>query len=140
PCEGKDPTVVLGGFDGRDSRELNVAAVAERPAQLLVSIHEQMHHELHWSTIWGLIGAMAGLLADADVRRDSLSAVADAVNGACWQVHEVFATTMSCGALGVTLARELLAGNDLYLGYLDEGLRLGGPAGAAPWQFRESAI
>jgi hypothetical protein len=138
-CEDRDHTGMLGSFNGRDSRQLMVFAT-ERPAQLLVSIHEQLHHELQWSTAWGLIAAMAGLLADAGVEPDALARVARKANGACWQVHEVFATTISSGAVGMPLARQLMAGNDLYLGYLDEGLGLGGPADAAPWQFRESAM
>ena len=138
-CEDRDHTGMLGSFDGRDSRQLMVFAT-ERPAQLLVSIHEQLHHELQWSTAWGLIAAMAGLLAEAGVDEQALGPLARKANGACWQVHEVFATTISSGAVGVPQARRLMAGNDLYLGYLDEGLGLGGPAEAASWQFRESAM
>lgn len=138
-CEDRDHTGMLGSFDGRDSRQLMVFAT-ERPAQLLVSIHEQLHHELQWSTAWGLIAAMSGLLAEAGIEPDALAPLARKANGACWQVHEVFATTISSGAVGVPQARRLMAGNDLYLGYLDEGLDLGGPADAASWQFRESAM
>jgi hypothetical protein len=137
-CEDRDHTGMLGSFDGRDSRQLMIFAT-ERPAQLLVSIHEQLHHELQWSTAWGLIAAMAGLLAEAGVNEQALAPLARKANGACWQVHEVFATTISSGAIGVPQARRLMAGNDLYLGYLDEGLGLGGPVDAASWQFRESA-
>lgn len=129
---------MLGSFDGRDSRRLMVFAT-DKPAQLLVSIHEQLHHELQWSTAWGLIAAMAGLLANAGVDEEALDSLARKANGGCWQVHEVFATTISSGAVGVPAARRLMAGNDLYLGYLEDGLRLGGPREAAPWQFRESA-
>jgi hypothetical protein len=138
-CANRDHTQMLGSFDGRDSRQLMVFAT-EQPAQLLVSIHEQLHHELQWSTAWGLIAAMAGLLANAGINEQALSALARKANGSCWQVHEVFATAISSGAVGVPTARRLLAGNDLYLGYLEEGLRLGGRPDAAPWQLRESAM
>jgi len=138
-CEDRDRTQMLGSFDGRDSRQLMVFAT-DPPAQLLVSIHEQLHHELQWSTAWGLLAAMAGLLAEAGVEPETLGSLARKANGASWQVHEVFATTISSGAVGVPLARQLMVGNDLYLGYLDEGLSLGGRADAASWQFRESAM
>lgn len=138
-CADRDHTQMLGSFDGRDGRQLMVFAT-EQPAQLLVSIHEQLHHELQWSTAWGLIAAMAGLLANAGVNKQALQPLARKANGGCWQVHEVFATTISCGAVGVPMARRLLAGNDLYLGYLEDGLRLGGLSDVVPWQFRESAV
>jgi hypothetical protein len=54
-------------------------------------------------------------------------------------VHEVFATTISSGAVGVLEARGMLEGNNEYLGYLEAGLQLGG-YGGWPWQFRESAV
>lgn len=133
-------SVLLGSFDGRDRRTLSAHALSNRPAQLLVSIHEQLHEELHWSTAWGVTSAMAGLLAQAGQRADDLSAIAAVMNAACRGVHERFATTISCGAVGVPAAQLLLADNALYLGYLNEGLALGGPAEGWPWQFRESAI
>lgn len=133
-------SVLLGSFDGRDRRTLFTHALAERPAQLLVSMHEQLHEELHWSTAWGVTSAMAGLLAKADVRAAELSATATDMNAACSTVHELFATTVSCGAVGVPAARMLLADNPLYLGYLNDGLALGGSSEVWPWQFRESAI
>lgn len=129
---------LLGGFDGRDRRELHVYAVDERPAQLLVSMHEHLHHELQWSTTWGLVAAMSGLLSEySDDER--LRDVAKLANAASRRVHEVFATTISCGVLGVQTSRALLAGNRTYLDHLDCGLHLGGPSHRWPWQFRESA-
>lgn len=131
---------MLGSFDGRDRRTLATYAMTQRPEQLLVSVHEQLHEELHWSTAWGITSAMAGLLGGAGRRSDELTAAAGAMNAACVQVHERFATTVSCGTVGVEQARVLLAGNPLYLGYLHDGLALGGPESQWPWQFRESAI
>lgn len=133
-------SAVLGSFDGRDRRTLMTHLVPDRPAQLLVSMHEQLHEELHWSTAWGVTSAMAGLLAGAGIRGDDLSAVAMTMNTVCREVHERFATTISSGAVGVPAAQVLLAGNPLYLGYLNDGLALGGPSDRWPWQFRESAV
>lgn len=138
--EARSGTGLLGGFDGRDRRELRVFAVPDRQAQLIVSMHEHLHHELQWSTAWGLVAAMAGLLAEAGVDPDRLRGVAAVANSSCRQVHEIFATTISCGVLGVPEGRKLLAGNARYLAYLDEGLRLGGEAARWPWQFRESSV
>lgn len=133
-------SAVLGTFDGRDRRTLMTHRVPERPSQLLVSMHEQLHEELQWSTAWGVTSAMAGLLARAGTRGDELSAVALRMNTFCRDVHERFATTISSGAIGVPAAQVLLAANPLYLGYLTDGLSLGGPSEAWPWQFRESAV
>jgi hypothetical protein len=130
---------VLGAFDGRDRRDLNVYALPDRPSQLLVSMHAMLHHELHWSTSWGLLAAMAGLLAEADPALGHLRRVATAANRACRRVHEVFASTISCGVVGVEQGRRLLAQSPVYLSYLDEGFNLGGSADRWPWQFRESS-
>jgi hypothetical protein len=130
---------LVGGFDGRDRRYLHSYAIGDRRAQLLVSHHEQLHHELHWSTTWGVVAAMAGLLAEAGVDGERLAAVAAAANTACRWVHEVFATTISAGVLGIESSRELLAATPRYAGYLEDGLALGG-AERWPWQFRESAM
>jgi hypothetical protein len=119
---------------------LRLYAVPDRPAQLMVSLHEHLHHELQWSTAWGLVAAMAGLLAGAGIEPDRLRDVAAVANSACRRVHEVFATTISCGVIGIPGGRRMLAGNDRYLSYLDEGLRLGGDPSRWPWQFRESAM
>src|SRR4051812_9364766 len=86
---------LIGSFDGRDRRTLMAYALAGRPEQLLVSMHEQLHEELHWSTAWGVTSAMAGLLSRAGTRSDELAAVAATMNGACRGVHERFATTIS---------------------------------------------
>ena len=131
---------LLGSFDGRDRRTLYTHSIRERPEQLLVSIHEQLHEELHWSTAWGLLAAMAGLLQYEGCGPETLGPVALLMNNSCREVHELFATTVSCGAVGVPRARELLVGNPPYLGYLQDGLALGGAAERWPWQFRESAI
>jgi hypothetical protein len=131
---------LLGSFDGRDRRTLHTQSLGGRPEQLLVSIHEQLHEELHWSTAWGLVAAMAGLLHQAGHGPNTLGAAAVLMNNCCREVHELFATTISCGAVGIPQARELLAGNALYLQYLEDGLALGGPAEQWPWQFRESAV
>lgn len=131
---------LLGSFDGRDARDLHAYAVEPGDAQLLVSIHEQLHHELQWSTGWGLIGAMAGLLAACDSEPGRLKSLASHANRQAKHVHEVFATTISVGVLGVPRGRELMAGNRQYLRYLDQGLSLGGDVARWPWQFRESAI
>jgi len=130
----------LGSFDGRDRRTLITHGDGQRPEQLFVSIHEQLHEELHWSTAWGVTSAMSGLLAHAGKRHDELAAVSHLMNGACRQVHETFATTVSSGAIGVPTALELLADNPVYLNYLNEGLALGGNPERWPWQFRESAV
>lgn len=135
---GSSASVVLGGFDGRDTRHLHAYAVHDRDAQLMVSMHEQLHHELHWSTGWGVIAAMAGLLADAGIDEQRLRPVAAVANAACRHVHEIFATTISAGVLGVDVGRRLLGANPVYQAYLDEGIALGGAA-QWPWQFRESA-
>jgi hypothetical protein len=113
---------LLGGFDGRDRRELHVYAVDPGPEQMLVSMHEQLHHELHWSTLWGLTAAMAGLLAEEGVDTDRLNDVATVMNASCRQVHEVFATTISSGVIGLEAAGRLLRGNERYLSYLAQGL------------------
>lgn len=138
-CED-DVATLIGSFDGRDRRTLYTHSIGERPEQLLVSIHEQLHEELHWSTAWGVLAAMAGILAGAGRGPKSLGRVALLMNDSCREVHELFATTISCGAVGVLRARELLAGNRPYLEYLENGLALGGAPGRWPWQFRESAI
>lgn len=143
-CERADvwagsPDGILGSFDGRDARDLHVYAVGAGDEQLLVSMHEQLHHELQWSTGWGLVAAMAGLLAASGTRTVELNAVADFANRRARHIHEVFATTVSCGVLGVDRARGLLAGNRRYTRYLEQGLSLGGDPTSWPWQFRESA-
>jgi hypothetical protein len=129
---------LLGAFDGTDRRELRLHVLADKSTQVLVSLHENLHHDLQWSTGWGVLAAFCGMLAEANVNADRMRAVATFANEACRRVHEVFATTTSTGALGVDEGRQLLAGNDVYLDYLGEGLRLGG-ATYWPWQFRESA-
>jgi hypothetical protein len=133
------PDGMLGSFDGRDARDLHAYAVGAGDEQLLVSMHEQLHHELQWSTGWGLVAAMAGLLAASGTRPVELRAVADFANRRARHVHEVFATTVSCGVLGVDRARGLLAGNRRYTRYLEQGLSLGGDPTSWSWQFRESA-
>lgn len=130
---------LLGAFDGRDSRDLHAYAVAPGDEQLLVSMHEHLHHELQWSTGWGVVAAMAGLLAESGVRTSELQAVADFANRRARHVHEVFATTISCGVIGVAHARTLLEGNRRYSRFLEQGLSLGGDPAVWPWQFRESA-
>ncbi len=131
---------LLGAFDGRDSRELHAFRIADRRAQLLVSIHERLHHELQWSTVWGVTAAMAGLLANVGVDPARLRPIADHANGSARAVHELFATTVSVGVVGVPEGRRLLGSNVAYLDYLNSGLKLGGPPDPWPWQFRESAI
>jgi hypothetical protein len=123
------PNGVLGALDGSDRRDLSVYALPDRPSQPMVSMHEMLHHELHWSTGWGLVAAMAGLLTEADPALGHLRRVAAAANGACRRVHEVFAITISCGAVGVEQGRRLLAETPVYPSYRDEGLNLGGSAG-----------
>lgn len=135
-----DGDSLLGSFDGRDARDLHAYAVDPGDAQLLVSVHELLHHDLQWSTGWGLIGAMAGLLATSDSDPDRLKSVANYANRQAKHVHEIFATTISAGVLGIPRGRELMAGNRQYLRYLDQGLSLGGDLQRWPWQFRESAI
>lgn len=130
---------MLGSFDGRDGRDLHVYAVGAGDEQLLVSMHEHLHHELQWSTGWGLVAAMSGLLAGSGVRAEELNAVADYANRRARNVHEVFATTVSCGVLGMDRARALLARNRRYTRYLQQGLSLGGDPTLWSWQFRESA-
>ena len=88
-----------------DRRTLMTHLVPERPAQLLVSMHEQLHEELHWSTARGVTSAIAGLLAGAGTRGDDLRAVALSMNTVCREVHERFATTISSGAVGVPAAQ-----------------------------------
>lgn len=131
---------LLGSFDGRDQRELHAHQISDRRVQLLVSMHERLHHELQWSSVWGVTAAMSGLLADAGIDSDRFRRVAGHANSSARHVHEVFATTIGVGVLGVPEGRLLLAGNRSYLDYLEAGLRLGGANEAWPWQFRESAI
>lgn len=131
---------LLGAFDGRDRRDVRLYAMATREEQLLASIHEHLHHELQWSTAWGTLAAMSGILAEAGVDAERLTQVARTANESARQVHEVFATTVSVGVLGVETGRQLLSGNKVYSGYLNRGLAIGGPAESAPWQFRESAM
>jgi hypothetical protein len=131
---------LLGAFDGRDRRDVRLYAMATRKEQLLASIHEHLHHELQWSTAWGTLAAMSGILAEAGVDEERLTQVARTANGSARQVHEVFATTISVGVLGVETGRRLLVGNEVYSAYLNQGLAIGGPTESAPWQFRESAI
>jgi hypothetical protein len=131
---------LLGAFDGRDRRDVRLYAMASRQEQLLASIHEHLHHELQWSTAWGTVAAMSGILAEAGVDSERLTLVARTANDSAREVHEVFATTVSVGVLGVDTGRLLLTRNDVYSGYLNRGLALGGLPESAPWQFRESAI
>ena len=130
---------LLGSFDGRDARDLHAYAMPAGDAQLLVSLHEHVHHEFQWSTAWGLVAAMSGLLAAAGVDAQRLGAVAGLANRRAKDVHEVFATTLSVGALGVERSRALLSDNQRYLRYLERGLTLGGDDPTWPWQFRETA-
>lgn len=130
---------LLGSFDGRDARDLHAYAMPAGDAQLLVSLHEHVHHEFQWSTAWGLVAAMSGLLAAAGVDAQRLGAVAGLANRRAKDVHEVFATTLSVGALGVERSRALLSDNQRYLRYLERGLALGGDDPTWPWQFRETA-
>lgn len=130
---------LLGAFDGGDRRVVRIDQIRSSAEQLLVSAHEQMHHELQWSTAWGVTAAMSSLLAEAGIRPATLSNVALIANEAARNVHEVFATTISCGVLGVPESRLVLGDNDRYVRYLNSGLMLGGPV-EWPWQFRESAI
>lgn len=131
---------LLGAFDGRDRRDVRLYAMASREEQLLASIHEHLHHELQWSTAWGTLAAMSGILAEAGVDAERLTHVARTANDSARRVHEVFATTVSVGVLGIETGRRLLTGNSVYSAYLDQGLAIGGPPESAPWQFRESAI
>lgn len=132
--------VLLGSFDGRDQRELHAHQIPDRRTQLLVSMHERLHHELQWSTVWGVTAAMSGLLAGEGVDTPRLRSIATHANAGARQVHELFATTVGVGVVGVPEGRALLTGNSTYLSYLEAGLRLGGPDIDWPWQFRESAI
>jgi hypothetical protein len=125
-----------GQFDGRDARTVAAYLGNDRETQLLVSMHEHLHHELQWSTVWGVTAAMAGLLAEEGVETKKLRMIAAAFNSGARRVHEVFATTLSCGVLGIETTRACLA--EPYTTFLDDGLSLGGPANW-PWQFRESA-
>ncbi len=131
---------LLGSFDGRDLRDLHAYAISGRDEQLLVSLHEHLHHELQWSTAWGLIAAMSGLLAKTGVNATQLEPVARYLNRRAKGVHEIFATTISIGVLGVEKGQALLSGNRRYLQYLEQGLNLGGDPVQWPWQFRESAV
>lgn len=130
---------LLGSFDGRDTRDLHAYAVPAGDAQLLVSLHEHVHHELQWSTAWGLVAAMSGLLASTGVDAQRLRRVAGLANRRAKEVHEVFATTLSVGALGVERGRALLTDNQRYLRRLERGIALGGDDPTWPWQFRETA-
>lgn len=143
-CEANDflaaqDRTLLGSFDGRDARHLHAYAVPPGEAQLLVSLHEHLHHELQWSTAWGLLSAMSGLLAEGGVDPERLAPVSTFSNRRARNVHEVFATTISVGVLGVQQGQKLLAGNRRYLRFLAQGLSLGGDSSRWPWQFRESA-
>ena len=82
---------------------------------------------------------MSGLLAAAGVDAQRLGAVAGLANRRAKDVHEVFATTLSVGALGFERSRALLSDNQRYLRYLERGLALGGDDPTWPWQFRETA-
>lgn len=130
---------LLGGFDGQDRRDLHLYALTDSSHQALVSSHENLHHELHWSTVWGVLAAFSGMVADAGQDVARMRAVATFTNHVCRRVHEVFATTVSAGAFGLDEGFRMLVGNETYLGYLAEGLTLGGPE-HWPWQFRESAV
>lgn len=143
-CSGRDFSSylgerLLGKFDGLGERELHLYALDDQSAQTLVSYHENLHHDLHWSTAWGVFAGMAGLLAEADVQSAHMRPLAAFANSSCRLVHEIFSTTLSCGVIGIDRGRELLAGNSLYLSYLDQGLRLAGPE-HWPWQFRDTAL
>lgn len=131
---------LLGSFDGRDSRELHAYRIVDRRAQLLVSMHERLHHELQWSTVWGVTAAMAGLLASVGVDSERLRPIAEHSNGSARMVHELFATTVGVGVVGVPEGRRLIGSNATYRDYLESGLKLGGPPDRWPWQYRESAI
>ncbi|MFT4218086.1 MAG: hypothetical protein QM619_13020 [Micropruina sp.] len=82
---------------------------------------------------------MSGLLAQTGVNATRLEAVARHLNRRAKSVHEIFATTISIGVLGVEKGQSLLSGNRRYLRYLEQGLDLGGDPTRWPWQFRESA-
>ncbi|WP_426502655.1 hypothetical protein ACPPVO_34120 [Dactylosporangium sp. McL0621] len=121
-------SVLLGGYDGTGSWSLVTANVHDPDEQMLVETHEGLHHELQASTAFGLVASLSGQLAGRGVRRFALRETFREMVDRSQRVHEVFATTLAAGVVGVEPARRLLADNPEYGGHLAAGLRLAGPS------------
>jgi hypothetical protein len=121
-------SVLLGGYDGSGSWSLATPNISSPNEQLLVETHEGLHHELQASTGYGLVASLSAQLAGRGVRPYALREVFQEMVGQSQRVHEVFATTLSAGVVGVDLVHRLLSGNPEYSDHLDTGLRLAGLA------------
>ncbi|MBO4164759.1 hypothetical protein [Micromonospora antibiotica] len=124
--------VLLGGYDGAGSWSIAAPQIRGDDEQLLVETHEGLHHELQSSTGYGLVAALSARLSGRGVSRYRLREVFHEMVVRSRQVHEVFATTLAAGVVGVDLTRRLLSDNTDYTGHLETGLRLAGPGVPEP--------
>lgn len=129
---------LLGGYDGAGAWSLILGNIAPGDEQLMVETHEGLHHELQASTAYGRVTASARLLARRGFRSAALTELFFDMVDRSHGTHEAFATTVSASVVGVARARELFTGNTDYLGHLDRGHGLAGPA-TLPWRIRETA-
>jgi hypothetical protein len=125
---------LLGGYDGAGAWVLAVRNLRGDSEQLMVEAHEGLHHELQTSSGLGLVSAMALLLAQRAFRPHALAELFHGLANDSAHTHEVFATTLSASVVGVGQAKAMLAGNPVYLGYLQRGLALG-----AAWSHHQTA-
>lgn len=140
---GLDATLrfgLLGGYDGAAAWALTLANIRDDGEQQMAELHEGLHHELQISSGWGLIASMARLLASRGFRPHFLGELFHVMVEQSRDTHEVFATCLSATSGGVGRARELLAENPRYLGYLERGIALVDADDAEFWQFHHAAI
>src|SRR5690348_5631998 len=81
-CARSGGSEVLGSYDGLEAWTLYAAALLERDAQVVVSIHERLHHELQHTTPWGLITRFSADLARLGVDPQRLTRLFQFCRGA----------------------------------------------------------
>jgi hypothetical protein len=106
----------------------------------MTEMHEGLHHELQLGTGWGLQSSMAWLLASRGFWPYALGELFEALVADSAQMHEVFATVLSVSTFSTSQARDLLAGNNRYYGYLSRGLALVSSPDTEFRQFHLAAI
>lgn len=131
---------LLGSYDGAGAWQVFLPELGDAEEQLYVEMHEGMHHELQASTGWGLVTAMASELANRGYRTDSLRALFSGMVERSRGAHEMFATAISSFVVGEQRARELLADNVVYWGYLREADRLVPRDQAPTARFHQAAV
>lgn len=141
--EGLSPNLklgALGSYDGADRWSLMLANIGSDDEQVMTQTHEGLHHELQLGTGWGLLSSMAWLLASRGFRPHALGELFEAMVADSTQTHEVFATVLSVSTFSAAHARDLLAGNSRYYGYLSRGLALVSPQDTEFRQFHFAAV